>query len=518
MKIFNILTSLGKEKEIDLETAIKNYVEYSNVTKKAVDENGKEIPPEEKRHYRKCFEEAQNALKQICKMLENENAESVAEYINTFTKLYEENKDDRRFIKKALLEKFSVNLVKKWRIEASAELYDSISKMERVLPLGDSGYFTYDANAAIYGWSKGNEKDKSFYPPLPNESITSTLKQFIEHEDKEHLIQWIKALLSYDKKNFAMSDYGNDYNPERIVLQKNLSNMMKEDEKLRAILVKELLEGSLLFDLVNQSKEAERVSELETQLQKQVEDFELEKEEREQSYQERAARQKELIDQLDARITQLVNAQKQQERLEDLYERAGIELTKAKEDLFVQRQINEDIKKSDMEQLARKNEEIEALNHELLLTKAELVDIRENLEAINVDITLKNNEIARLKESVGSKDSDATDNLLKGLVSSLNNQIFYLSMFYQILSEDNGVLDEMNLEMFKEVLVQVDSALAEIGLKKLGSLDEIVEYNSALHNPVSESISNGEKVKVTGFGWEINGEVFIKVPVEREVE
>ena len=56
----------------------------------------------------------------------------------------------------------------------------------------------------------------------------------------------------------------------------------------------------------------------------------------------------------------------------------------------------------------------------------------------------------------------------------MNDQIFYLSMFYQILSEDNGVLDEMNLDMFKEVLLQVDSALEEIGLKKLGSFYSIM--------------------------------------------
>ena len=90
-------------------------------------------------------------------------------------------------------------------------------------------------------------------------------------------------------------------------------------------------------------------------------------------------------------------------------------------------------------------------------------------------------------------------------------------MFYQILSEDKGVLDEMNLDMFRDVLEQIDSALEEIGLKKIGILDEVVEYDSAIHNPVSESISNGEKVKVTGFGWKINGEVFIKMPVEKEV-
>lgn len=113
--------------------------------------------------------------------------------------------------------------------------------------------------------------------------------------------------------------------------------------------------------------------------------------------------------------------------------------------------------------MSQKDESIDSLNRELLLAKTELTEVNEKFEAIKVDITLKNNEIARLKESVGSKDSDATDNLLKGLISNLNDQIFYLSMFYQILSEDNGVLDEMNLDMFKEVLLQVDSALEEIG-------------------------------------------------------
>ncbi len=516
MKTFNISTSSGEKIEITLETVIKDYIAFSVIPRSIPTENGQErdLEPAEREHFRKCGDEVRDKLKQICKLLEKDSPEETAEYLNTFAKLYEEDKENRKLIKNALFEPPSVSLIKKNRYEAFDKVYDAITRIDKVVPQVDDRLLSLNPKSSLYGWMETYKKGSTTHSPLTNEIILETLKVFIRHEDRKRLSEWIIEILSYDKDGFPSEAFADKFDAERMVLLKNLELMMKDDDALRSILVKELLEGSMLFDLAKQAKDAVRVKDLEAKLLQQEEDFKKEKEVIEKDFWERAERQKKIIEERNMSISELRSELKEYEQLEKNYKGAGKKLDDTLNDLESQKQINNELN----EQLSQKDESIDSLNRELLLAKTELTEVNEKLEAIKVDITLKNNEIARLKESVGSKDSDATDNLLKGLISNLNDQIFYLSMFYQILSEDNGVLDEMNLDMFKEVLLQVDSALEEIGLKKLGTLDEVVEYNSAIHNPVSESIANGEKVKVTGFGWEINGEVFIKIPVEKEVQ
>ncbi|SFC66660.1 hypothetical protein [Butyrivibrio sp. YAB3001] len=523
MKIFKIQTSTGQEKEVDIESVIKKYIEYSVGPKAKQDENGSDVEPlpEEKGHYKKCLDEARGELGQVCKLLATETPDQISEYLLMFVKMYEEDKENRRHIKKALLEDCSYNLIKKFRVESVDSLYEAIGRIEQVVPMDDNCYFTFNPISSIYGWSKGSEKEKGglkAYPPLPNEAIVDTLKAFENHDDKERLSKWVVEILAYNKKNYVSEAFADKYEPERLVLQRNLSIMMKEDKKLKALLMVELLEGNLLFDLVNQSKEALRVGELEEEIKKQEEKYKKESEEKEKDYWKRAEAQKQIIQEKSDSISKLMAEQKEFEGLEVKFNRASEQLTTALSNLKAQQEINEDIKKSDMEKIQEKEKVIEALERDLLLTKSELTERIEELDALSVDMSLKNNEIERLKESVGSKDSDATEKLLKSLASDLNNQIFYLSMFYEILSEDNGVLDEMNREMFKNVLTQVDAALAGIGLKKLGNLGDVVDYDSSIHNSISESIANGEKVKVTGFGWEINNDVYIKIPVEKEVQ
>ena len=521
MKVFSISTVSGKEKEIDIETVIKKYIEYSNVPEKKIDENGNEmdLSTAEKGHYRKGLEETENYLKQICKILENETAESVNEYLELFVRSYEEDKENRKYIKAALTASFSVEMIKKWRCENLNDVYENLSKVEKTIPVADNGYLSFDPFFAIYGWKRGNEKSGiKWYPPLKNEVVFNTVKVFMNREDKERLIKWIFEILAYDKKNFELNEYAKRFDQERIDLQNNLTLMIKEDEKLRNILIKELLDGKLLLDLAVQSKMPLKVKNLESDIKKQEERFKLEKEEREKSYRESADRQTQMINEKEDRIKALVKKTENLEKLEDQYDRAREELDDTKIRLDSQRKINEDIKRCDLETISKKDEKINELEQELKLTNATLADVRDALEAIRVDITIKNNEISHLKDSVNTKDSDAVEDLLQRLAANINNQIFYLSMFYQILSENNGQLDEVNVEMFKDVLEQVETALEEIGLKKIGLLNEVTEYDSAIHNSVSGALSNGEKVKVTGFGWEIKGEVFIRIPVEREVE
>lgn len=103
---------------------------------------------------------------------------------------------------------------------------------------------------------------------------------------------------------------------------------------------------------------------------------------------------------------------------------------------------------------------------------------------------------------------------MRELVTGINEQFYYLTMFYLELKE-NGKLEEESIELFADTLNNIDEVLAGLGIKKIGIIDQKVSYDASIHNSTDAKTANGEQVVVSGYGWKIGGEVYIKAPVEK---
>ena len=120
----------------------------------------------------------------------------------------------------------------------------------------------------------------------------------------------------------------------------------------------------------------------------------------------------------------------------------------------------------------------------------------------------------RLKEMAAQKEETARIEMMRELVSGINEQFFYLTMFYLEL-KDTGKLEPESIELYADTLNNIDSVLARLGIKKIGVIDQTVNYDTSIHVSTDAKLSNGDKVVVSGYGWKIGDEVYIKAPVEK---
>ena len=173
---------------------------------------------------------------------------------------------------------------------------------------------------------------------------------------------------------------------------------------------------------------------------------------------------------------------------------------------------------TDYEQLrnesAQKEKEDEDFINKLEDEKEKL---NKELEALKADFALKSHKLSEMASEKESTGSEARATTMKNLVQKISSPFYYLSMFCQEFNETQR-LSEESAPFFIDTINQLESAFALMGAKKFGKLDEIVRFDSMIHEPQGGNLANGDSAKITEPGWKIEDEIFIKAKVEKSEE
>ena len=145
----------------------------------------------------------------------------------------------------------------------------------------------------------------------------------------------------------------------------------------------------------------------------------------------------------------------------------------------------------------------------------EIIEIKNHCIALEADNSLRLNELQRKKEEIKRAEETAQNEIKKKLMYGLNNQLYYLTLFHHDLLDNKGKLNEENVDIYLYTLNEIENVLKNVGIKRIGTIDERVEYDSSIHISEEGSIANGEPVIIKGYGWIIGDEVYIKAPVEK---
>ncbi len=366
------------------------------------------------------------------------------------------------------------------------ELYPILDRINNAFDVDKYYELSLSPNASIYGSILGNNSKKS---PLKNDNIIYILEMFLEKEDYNRFSAWIKEILLFSTAK--MVDGFQDYISER----NSLREWIKE-QILKNVNYREGMSQEFLSDLIDSFYKKDRIEKEKDQLKREKQEFIERIEELEKNLDELNKKQ-ELKDKQIAEISLDLNKkesdfEKCKETLDDVFNRA-IMLEKERDDL------KENVLQRD-EELLKKNNELEEANLKS--------------SAMQSDLSLKNNELKKLKDDSNRIEKIAQSEIKKELIDGLNDQLFYLTLFYLDFM-DNGKLNEENIELYSNTLNEIDDVFEKIGIKKIGLIDEAVKYDSAMYCTNDASVADGDSVIVKGFGWIVGDEVYIKAPVEK---
>lgn len=349
--------------------------------------------------------------------------------------------------------------------------------------------------------------------PRPNEEIESMLELFINVKDYDHLAEWIFAILLFASDQMT-EKYKDKYCPLREDLRAWTWGQVFNNEKYRTVVADKLFKKKELRNLFNGLVEMERLRKRHTSsvdenrsLKGRVRDLE------DQIVQGKAEYQS-IIQNQNMRITEL---NKQVEMLKDEvkdYNLCRKRLTDCIERYNAQIGINERIvieNDTRISEIQEENRDIKEANQSL---ETEIKELRQKFTSLESDLSLKASEVKRLREESEKKESAARHSLLCELITGLNDQLYYLTCFYLDLKE-TGHLEPETVGLFEDTLNSIDSCLSDMGIQKIGVIDQQIKYDASLYSSSDGAVANGETVKVCGYGWKVDDEIYMKAPVEK---
>ena len=337
--------------------------------------------------------------------------------------------------------------------------------------------------------------------------ISDTVKALLAASDEEAAQKWIREILEFDQSNaiFVMDDTGN----RKDALISELSSICSESEMASQIVASIVAEKASLIDLYLSSKEREEAL---LACKKTIEALELKVAESSESFNEAISRSNQYKQELDSE--RKATAQLRRE-LEQSEERAGDFKRRHQAQIAINETLQEKMSTLEEKRCETVRVHVAETGHmrEMIDALAQEKDsLLGDIEALRSDVALRTAEAARLKTASANTESKAKNSLLKDIVSGINEQIYYLAQFHAVLVE-TSTLDAESIELFGDVLDELTSALFDVGAERYGDLGETVEYDSSLHES-SDILSNGDKVRTTGYGWKIEDEPYIKANVE----
>lgn len=451
-------------------------------------------------------ENFQQSYDAMCDAIKEGGIQCLRIYVDALKKLYVENTDWKKEIKAVLVGQKSLKLFKAERSNIM-ELYPILDSINKTFPVDDYAVLSLSPKAHLYGSEVNKTKNGSTkIEPCSNVEIQRMLELFLQVKDYKRFDDWIMAVLLF-KDDDVDEVFRKDYAKQRVQLIEWTYKQISTNEPYRRAVIDVLLKNKFLdklFDAyIEQPVHMKKLEELEATIKKLEEVNEQEK-----------------ISNEDRRLRQFKVIQEKEAELENFRERLRL-FDKAKEQLDsytrkyeAQVEMNESIIMTNKLKLREIETDYDHMNDELSAATSELEQMKTKYEALLSDLSLKNNEIIRLKEISLQKEASMRIDIMRVLVSGINEQFFYQTLFYMELKE-TGRLAPESIDLYGDTLNNIDKVLEQMGIKKIGIIDNIVEYDSSIHISTDAKLANGEKVTISGYGWKIGEEVYIKAPVEK---
>ncbi len=445
-------------------------------------------------------------FEKLCSDMEAYGMQYLGMYVDAAIKLYEEKSEWKRGTKAMLVNPKSLKAFRVAHHNMTA-LYPLLKKINDTFPIDDYAELSLNPKAAIYGSEINKTQNGSTKKaPLQNIDIFSMLDVFLQVNDYKLFYDWVMAILRFNP-SWLVDGIQKEFTPKRKELQEGVLNQLRDNDKYRNAILTILSDGANLSDfletVIAQSQLQSRQASQEDKLKKLEEEKEKDKAKHEELQKEMSVS----LQEKDDIITSL-------RQKENDFERCKKQLT----DISKRYQAEVDINEMLAIETERRLDEIETENKDLL---NELADVKEQLEslqsnytALESDFSLKNNELMRLKETVIIKEKTAKLEVMRDLINGIKEQLYYLAMFYLDLQE-SGTLAPENIDLFADTLNKIDSVLSELGIEKIGILEQKVAYDASIHTSTGDKITNGEQVIIRGYGWKIGEEIFAKALVEK---
>ena len=455
---------------------------------------------------KKAKEEYRKKHEALYKYLSKNNIQGMMLYVDSLIDLYHKEDAPKREIKKYLTDSKSLKLFRQWK-KNLIEIYPILVKINDCFPIDEYSEFSLKPYAYLYG-SLVNKTHNSSSCKIPstNEEIQNMLELFLSVGDNNRFNCWIDAILFFDKEKIVES-CKSEFIPQREELKRWVCNQFITVDAYKNAAIELLFTENRFQDL---SKTAQLVIQLKKEIA--AKDIRI-KEISEEKKQEIAAISDTLQNERAKICAQETEITKLREQL-ILFGKCKEQLTYTLEKYQAQITINEQITVESNRRIQEINEELQRKTSIMSTACSDLQTCKDRIVALESDLVLKNSELMRLQDTLSKSDESTKSRILRELISALNDQLYYLSMFLIELRETGG-LEPQSIELFGDTLNSIDTSLEKLGVKKLGVLDQIVSYDASMHDASGVKIFNGDNVVVQGFGWSIGGNVFIKVPVEK---
>lgn len=512
MKETNNVSDINTPNFEEFYNVISSYVEYclrktktyleNNNEKEDTTSNSGNLNNENNLDY-KSFQKQkklfQNKFNFMCSTILDGNITYLNAYIDATKKLYDEKNDWKREIKAMLVSSKSLELFRNYRRNL-VELYPLLVKVNSIFPIDDYYELSLAPEAALYG-SIVNQSQKGSVKksPLDNDEIQEMLNVFLIREDMVSLGRWLMAILCFDSSHLV-GDFQNYFVSKRNNLRKWAYEQILVKDKYRYAIMDFLAEKNKLKNILDVYLQKPQFQEKIKKLEESNSKFRISN--------------NELRNNIDTLNKKCDTNMSRLEKLESDFERCKHQLDDTMNKYHAQIAINERVVLENERMIYDIKVERDSIQDELDKIKSQLASINETYYALQSDYTLKNNEFLKLKNNLEQKEKNAKIDVMKDLVSGINEQFYYLTLFYLEL-KDYGRLSQETIGLYADALSEIDNVLSKLGIKKMGVIEQKTTYDAAIHNSSGIKIANGEEVIVKGYGWKIGDEVYIKIPVEK---
>lgn len=436
--------------------------------------------------------EAQQSFNSMFTYIAYGGISTLKKYVDAMKRLYEEKNVCKSDIKNILVSQMSLKLFRDARSNL-LELYPLLITLNKTFQVDNYSELSISPKVALYGIEvKETKNDCTQRPPLKNEDIQAMLDVFVQKKDNKRLGEWMLEILCFQPSQLVNTKFI----PEREKLKEWAVDQSINNDRYNNALIDEMLKANKFKDFLDAYNAKPDLISKQAELEKEIKSLK------------------------EKNINNLTTIQKQEETIAELqqklrdFESYKKQLNDYKDKYHTQIAMNERIVAENERRLKEKETKYGCMQDEFNEMSLRLETVEMEYSALQSDFSLKDNELERLKDIADKNKEKARADIMKELVSGINDQFFYLTMFYLELKE-TGRLELENIELYADTLEKIDNVLLDLGIKKIGFIDQTVAYDSTVHRSTNAKIANGEQVKVSGYGWKIDDEIYIKAPVEK---
>lgn len=437
-----------------------------------------------------------------------DNLKSVIDYMaELYSKANEKEREkNRKKIDAILLNPNFISFISKLK-NRSSEVFVILKKFDDNFDLQKYSGLTLNMETIFYGsYVKDGDDGYKVNPPLNSRSIYQLIEILLDN-DKDLASKWILEVFNYDKSKLYNKKFEDIVNPD----SEDFKKILKDNSKAHQIFI-DLIFSKKPFQTVIETKN--KFKEIESTLNRKISELEDGKRRLEYDALSKTDKIRELENEissqnikLDKLNTEKVNAEndcaKWKSQFETINSRFSSWMT----------QMTEEQKENEQFRIDAANKE-KADEDFINALEDQKEKLEKELESLKADFALKSHKLSELSNAQASSGIEARSITMKNLVQKVSTPFYYLSMFCQEFN-DTQTLSEESVPFFIDTINQLESAFALMGAKKFGKLDEIVKYDSSIHEPMGGNLANGDSAKITEPGWRIEDEVFIKAKVEK---